>query len=76
MGIDHGRCDILVSQEGLDFADVDALHEEMSSETVTQCVNGCLLRYARFPCGCSDGLLDGRFIDVMAPDYSTSGIDG
>ena len=53
MGVNHGRLDILVSQKGLDFTDVDAVHEEMSGETVTQCVNGHLLRNARLPCGCS-----------------------
>jgi hypothetical protein len=65
MGIDHGRFDILVSHKGLDFTDVDALHEEMCGETAMQCVNGRLLRNARFPRGCSNSLLDGRFIDVM-----------
>ena len=35
MGVNHGRFDILVSQKGLDFTDVDAVHEEMSGETVT-----------------------------------------
>jgi hypothetical protein len=32
MGIDHGRFDILVSQQGLDFTDVNAVHEEMRGE--------------------------------------------
>ena len=34
MGVNHGRFDILVSQKGLDFTDVDAVHEEMSGEAV------------------------------------------
>ena len=34
MGIDHGRFDILVSQKGLDFPEVDAVHEEMGGETM------------------------------------------
>ena len=76
MGVDHGCFDILVSQKGLDFTDVDAIHEEMSGETVTQCVNGRLLRNASLSCGCSHSLLDGRFIHVMTPDYSASGIHG
>jgi hypothetical protein len=76
MGIDHGRFDILVSQKGLNFTDVDAVHEEMGGETVPQCVDGHLLRNARLPCGCSHSLLDGCFIHVMTPDYSASGIHG
>jgi hypothetical protein len=47
MGVNHGRFDILVSRKGLDFTDVNAVHEEMRGETVTQCVNGRLLRNAR-----------------------------
>ena len=76
MGVNHGRFDILVSQKGLDFTDVDAVHEEMGGETVAQCVNGRLLRNARFPGGGSHSLLDGRFIQVMTPDDSASGIHG
>ena len=76
MGVDHGRFHILVSQKGLDFSDVDSVHEEMGGETVAQCVNGHLLRNASLPCGCSHSLLDRRFIYVMTPDCSASGIDG
>jgi len=35
MGVNHGRFDILVAQKGLDFTDVDAVHEGMRRETVT-----------------------------------------
>jgi hypothetical protein len=35
MGVNQGRFDILVSQKGPDFTDVDAVHEEMGGETVT-----------------------------------------
>jgi len=76
MGVNHGRFDILVSQKGLDFTNVNAVREQMRGETVTQGVNGRLLRNARLPCGCSHSLLDGRFIHVMTPDYSASGIHG
>ena len=64
MGVNHGRFDILVSQKGLDFTDVNAVREEMSGETVAQCVNGHLLRNTRLPCGCSHSLLFRRFENV------------
>jgi len=53
MGVNHGRFNILVSQKCLYFTDVYAVHEEMRGETVTQCVNGRLLRNTRFPCALS-----------------------
>src|SRR3989339_404250 len=76
MGVDHGRFHIFMPQKLLNFPDVDAVHEEMGGETVTQCVNRRLLRNARLPCGCSHSLLDGRFIHMMTPGYSAPGIHG
>ena len=44
MGVNHGRLDILVSQKGLDFTDVDAVHEEMGGKAVAQCMDRGMLQ--------------------------------
>ena len=66
MGVDHGRRDVLVTQQLLYRSDVIAGSQEMGREAMAQRVTTCGLRNAGFPDGLFDRPLEGLLVEVMA----------
>ena len=75
MGIDHGRLDVLVSQELLDGADGVAGHQQVGGEAVPEGVAADLLGDAGRTGGGVNGLADDRLVEVVAPDDPGPWID-
>ena len=66
VGVDHGRRDVLVTQELLYRSDVIAGSQEMGREAMAQRATTCGLRNAGFPDGLFDRPLEGLLVEVMA----------
>ena len=67
-GVDHGRRDVLVTEESLDGPDVVAVLQEVGREGMTKRMAGGRLRQLRGRHGCLDGALDDRLVEVVPAD--------
>ena len=76
MGVDHGRLDILVSEQLLDRPNVMPGLKQVRREGVAEGVGGDGLGEVRPPCGHLDGLLDTLWMEVVPPNHSTAGVSG
>ena len=76
MGVDHGRFDVLVSQQLLHRADIVAVFQQVGGEGVAQGVAGAVFDYARGVNRPADRALDGVFENVVPTGYPGSRIDG
>ena len=75
VGVDHGRGDILVSQELLDGADVRARFEQVRGERVSQGVRTDTFRDAGSNRGPAHRPLDDGFVQVVTPAFAGGLID-
>ncbi len=67
MGVDHGRADVLVTQEFLDCSDVVSILQEMRRKGVAQGVGARRLGDTRPANRLFDGPLDRGFVEVVPP---------
>lgn len=74
VGVDHGRADVSVAEEGLDGSEVGAVLEEMGCEGVAEGVGGDALVNLGSDGGSADGSLDSGFVEVVSPSDSGSRI--
>ena len=70
MGVDHGRFDILVSQKGLDFTDVDAVHQEMRRKAVPEGMNRCMFSNTGLLHSFPDSELDRLVANMVRRHYA------
>ncbi len=75
MGVDHGRCDVGVTEQLLDGADVVAGFEQVGREGVAKGVAGGWLGYAgSLDCG-TEAALDHGLVQVVAPELTRGWVE-
>lgn len=72
MGIDHGRLNILVSEETLNFPDVDTVLEQVCRKAVAECMHRRMFGDTGLFYGVSHCHLNRFFADMVTTDLSTS----
>ncbi len=65
MGIDHRGLNALMAEKFLNFPDIDASHEQVSSETVPQGMDGSVLHNPCFFNRLSYSVLNALVADMM-----------
>ncbi len=74
VGVDHGRRNILVAQQGQNGANIRAALQEVGGKTVAETVGGDPFIDPGLAHGHFDCLVDNAWIEVVAPDNATDGI--
>ena len=75
VGVDHGRADVVVTEQHLDRADVGSGFEQVRGEAVAEGVTGGAAVDARGDHGGAQRLLHGAFVQVMQHEAPGLGID-
>jgi hypothetical protein len=76
VGVDHGRADVLVAEQGLDRADVGAALEQVGGEAVAQGVGGDPFVDAGGEGGAAEGALDVGFVEMVPAYEAGTGVAG
>ena len=76
MRVNHRRLQVLMTEQGLNRADVMPAFQEMGGEGVPEGVGGDAFPDAGKLHGRSDGALDSMGTEVMAAHYARAGVDG
>jgi hypothetical protein len=74
--VNHRRLHILVTQQLLNFPDIDSTHQQMRRETVAEGMHRRMLGNTGTPYGISNSFLNHIGTDMMATDFVGARIDG
>ncbi len=74
VGVDHGRLDVFVAEQFLDGADVVPGHQEVGGKRVAHGMAAGSFGNARSADGLFDGLLDNRWVQVVAANGVGPGV--